>query len=70
MTDRLFLGCIRRYVVTFVVVFAIRYGLLLSKLRQFGLIYYTSLDSKHTEQVKLLSARFNQTINALKQLGK
>ena len=41
VTGRLFLGCIRRYVV----VFAIRYGLLLSKLRQFGLIYYTSLDS-------------------------
>ena len=33
MTGRLFLGCIRRYVVAFVVVFAIRYGLLLSKLR-------------------------------------
>ena len=45
VTGRLFLGCIRRYVVAFVVVFAIRYGLLLTKLRQFGLIYYTSLDS-------------------------
>ena len=45
VTGRLFLGCIRRYVVAFVAVFSIRYGLLLSKLRQFGLIYYTSLDS-------------------------